>query len=459
MSLKKPLIKDLLGQNRFRFRILNEDFDASKLIGLPENELARMHPADLAEKFEQLQTSEQINLLKILPEHYAGLVLSRLQEENILPVTRRMEAEHLSRILSTMPADEAADILGEFQEDRVDRILAFLDEGLRNETIELLSHEKDSAGGGMGKELVDFYSDLSVSQALEILRSKFDVSDFLTYLYVTNENQELIGVVTLKRLILSAPDVILEEIMLKDVVRVYLEEDQEKIAFLATKYNLQAIPVVNRSEQLVGIVAPDDISEIIEDEHEEDIYRMAGLHEEGGMQQNPLRAALIRFPWLIATVGGGLIAAQIIEWNQRIDFLWLLAFSPLILGLAGNVAIQTSTVIIRNLSIHQFSSGPSPTGLFREVQIGGILAVLCGFTLAILITIMQGNGTKGITLGLSLTAVIILSNICSVLIPLGFNRFQIDPAIASGPLVTTFIDVCGLLVYFQCAYWLLKWLG
>ena len=238
MSLKKPLIKDLLGQNRFRFRILNEDFDASKLIGLPENELARMHPADLAEKFEQLQTSEQINLLKILPEHYAGLVLSRLQEENILPVTRRMEAEHLSRILSTMPADEAADILGEFQEDRVDRILAFLDEGLRNETIELLSHEKDSAGGVMGKELVDFYSDLSVSQALEILRSKFDVSDFLTYLYVTNENQELIGVVTLKRLILSAPDVILEEIMLKDVVRVYLEEDQEKIAFLATKYNL-----------------------------------------------------------------------------------------------------------------------------------------------------------------------------------------------------------------------------
>ena len=457
-NVEKPLIKDLLGHNRFRFRILEEAFEASRLIGIGELELAQLHPADLVEKFEQLDTSQQTQLLQSLPLTYAGLVLSRLSEENIIPITKTMKAEKLSKILSTMPADDAAYILGEFKEERVDRILSYLDEDHRNETVELLSHEKDTAGGIMGKELVDFYEDLTVAQALQILRNGFDVSDFLTYLYITDEQKKLIGVVTLKRLILSPPQATLGKIMLRDVISVNLEEDQEKVAFLATKYNLQAIPVINEDGLLVGIVAPDDITEIIVEEHEEDLYRMAGLEEEA-VNQTPLNAALLRYPWLTTTVAGGLISAQIIEWNQNLDFLWLLAFSPLILGLAGNVAIQSSTIIIRNLSLNQFVGGPSPSGSFREMKIGSLLAILCGITLCIIIAMLQGDINKGIVLGCSLMIVIVLATICSVLIPLTFNRLQIDPAIASGPFVTTFIDVCGLLVYFHAAYFMLKWLS
>ena len=375
-----------------------------------------------------------------------------LDEEVFLPATRAMGIEKLSQILGTMAADEAADVLGEFREERMDHVLGSMEEDLRNETIELLSHEKHSAGGVMGKELVDFYPEITVIEALDILRKKFDSSDFLNYVYITNANQELIGVVTLKHLILSSVDSTLGELMIKDVVRVQLDEDQEKVAHLASKYDLQAIPVVNEQNQLVGIVAPEEITEIIEDEHEEDILRMAGLHEDTSSQRDSLRAAMFRFPWLIATVFGGLVAAEIIEWNKDMSHIWLLSFSPLILGLAGNVGIQSSTIIIRTLSSYQYTRSFSVKDFLRETYTGVLLAIACGLTLSLLITVLQGTFYKGLVLGASLFSVIILSALCSI-----FNRLKIDPAVASGPLVTTLIDVCGLLLYFNCAYTMLQW--
>jgi magnesium transporter len=453
----KILVKDLLGQNQFRYRILGEDFEASQLPKLEESELSTLHPADLAENLEQLDINDRVKILKSLSDEHAGEVLARLDEEIFLPATRAMEVEKLSRILGTMPADEAADVLGEFREERMDTVLKSMEEELRNETIELLSHEKDSAGGVMGKELVDFYPEITALEALEKLRRNFDSSDFLSYLYITNLNQELIGVVTLKHLILSPVDMSLGELMIKDVVHVQLDEDQEKIAYLAKKYDLQAIPVVNSQRQLVGIVAPEEISEIIEDEHEEDILRMAGLHEETGAQRDSLRAAMYRFPWLLATVFGGLVAAEIIEWNKDASHIWLLSFSPLILGLAGNVGIQSSTIIIRTLSSYQYARSFSLSDFLRETYTGILLAVACGLTLTLLIAVLQGAIYKGMILGASLFSVIILSALCSIAIPLIFNRLKIDPAVASGPLVTTLIDVCGLLLYFYCAYSMLQW--
>ena len=184
---------------------------------------------------------------------------------------------------------------------------------------------------------------------------------------------------------------------------------------------------------------------------------MAGLHEDTSSQRDSLRAAMFRFPWLIATVFGGLVAAEIIEWNKDMSHIWLLSFSPLILGLAGNVGIQSSTIIIRTLSSYQYTRSFSVKDFLRETYTGVLLAIACGLTLSLLITVLQGTFYKGLVLGASLFSVIILSALCSIAIPLIFNRLKIDPAVASGPLVTTLIDVCGLLLYFNCAYTMLQW--
>ena len=454
--IRQPQVKDLIGKGRYRYRLNDDSVAGEELLKLSAEVLEGIHPADIAEGLEGLTNRHKANLISSLTSEHAAEVLSRMDEREQLKVASRLIQKGLTRILEAMPADEAADLLGQFDPSTIDEILVRMDEESRYETIELLAHGEDTAGGVMEKELVDFYEDTTVKEAMTMIRTRFESSDFLNYIYITNRKQELLGVMSLKELILAEGKYTLGELMHRELISVDINEDQEKVAYLATKYDLQAIPVVNQRHQLVGIVSPQDISDIIEDEHKEDIYRMAGVHEESGIHANPVRAAFLRFPWLIATVAGGLVAAKIIEHSKEPEHLWLLYFSPLILGLAGNVAIQTSTIIIRNLSVRQFAQPLSVRYLLKEANTGVVLAVLCGITLGAIVTVSQGNAHRGMTLGLSLFTVILLSITCSILIPMGFNRMNIDPAVASGPLVTTFIDVLGLLIYFQTAYLVLS---
>jgi magnesium transporter len=332
-----------------------------------------------------------------------------------------------------------------------------MEEEDRNETIEFLCYAEDSAGRAMAKELVDFYPETTVAQALDLLRRKFDREDFFSYLYITSHEQELLGIVSLKELILAPAHATMEELMQTSVVTVNLDDDQEKAAYLATRYDLSAIPVINEERHLMGIITGEDINEIIEEEYEEDLFKMAGLGEEQeSFSQNPLKAAIYRFPWLITTVCGGLLSAWIIEHLRSAEYIWLLSFSPLILGLAGNIGIQTSTIIIRELSQSQFSKHLSARYFFTEIFTGCCLALFCGLTVGVIVSALRGSVLQGITVGLSLFSVIILSTCTSVCTPLIFNKLKIDPAIASGPLVTTMIDVCGLFIYFHCSYALLS---
>ncbi|MCJ8346739.1 magnesium transporter [bacterium] len=456
---KKPQIKELITQRKILSRLDSETLSPELLLQLEPEALTLVHPADLAILIPKLSKDDQLKAFSRLREQRAIKTFVDMEEADQMFIATAFGTNYLIHLLELLPSDESADLLARFHPSKMDSILDLMDEDSRNETIELLCYPEDSAGGVMEKDLIDFLPHITVLQALEVLRSKFDQNDFFSYIYITNEEQILLGVVSLKELILSPTDVSLQDIMKTNVISVTIEDDQEKVAHLANKYSLFAIPVLNKKQQLVGIVTPDDIQEIIEEEHQEDLYRMAGLTEEGEQTVSPFKGAMYRFPWLLASVIGGLMAAQIIETQGQIEFLWLLSFSPLILGLAGNVAIQTSTIIIRNLSVHQFDEDISWTYYLKESVTGLILAMLCGITLSILVAIIRDNNVHGITLGISLFAVILISLLTSILIPLGFNKINVDPAIASGPFVTTFIDVCGLFVYFQTAYYLLNTLG
>ncbi|PCJ16655.1 MAG: magnesium transporter [Candidatus Cloacimonadota bacterium] len=456
---KKPQIKELITQRKILSRLDSESLNPEHLLKLSPDSLKSVHPADLAILIPKLSKDEQLKAFSRLREKRAIKTFVEMEESDQMFIATAFGTDYLIHLLELLPSDETADLLARFHPSKMDSILEMMDEDSRNETIELLCYKEDSAGGVMEKDLVDFFPHITVLKALELLRAQFEPSDFISYIYITNKEQKLLGVLSLKELILSSTESTLQEIMKTNIISVSIEDDQEKVAHLASKYSLFAIPVLNKKQQLVGIVTPADIQEIIQEEHQEDLYKMAGLTEDSDQSISPLKGAIYRFPWLLATVIGGLIAAEIIETQGQIEFMWLLSFSPLILGLAGNIAIQTSTIIIRNLSIHQFDDEISWKYYIKEAFTGLILALLCGLTLSLLISFIRGNSVHGITLGISLFAVILISLATSILIPLGFNKLKIDPAIASGPFVTTFIDVCGLFIYFQCAYYLLNTLS
>lgn len=456
---KKVQIKELITPRKPITKLNSITLVPEQLLKLSPESLALVHPADLAILIPKLSKDNQLKAFSRLREERAIKTFIQLEESDQMFIATAFGTKYLVHLLELLPSDETADLLSRFSPERMDSILELMDEESRNQTIELLCYPEDSAGGVMEKDLVEFLPHITVQQALQVIRSEFEPSDFISYIYITDSEQKLLGALSLKELILASPEQVLKDIMKTNVISVSIDDDQEKVAHLARKYSLFAIPVLNNQQELVGIVTSADIQEIIAEEHQEDLYRMAGLIEENEQNISPFKGALLRFPWLLASVVGGLLAAQIIETQSQPQYLWLLAFSPLILGLAGNVAIQTSTIIIRNLSVHQFDDEISWIYYFKEAFTGVVLALLCGITLSILVSVMKGSTTHGITLGVSLISVILVSLLTSILIPIGFNKLQVDPAIASGPFVTTFIDVCGLFIYFQCAYFLLNMLG
>jgi len=453
-------IKELIEKRRIRYQRVGDEIESEDLLRFSPARLASMHPSDLAELIEGLPHNKQVEVFAKLDDFHAAQVLTNIEDEQQLVIARAFGLKHLTHILENMPSDRTADLLNKFSQEKIDELLNLMEEDDRTEAIELLAYADDSAGGVMVKELVDFYPDTTVSEAIHMLRTKFEPHDFINYLYITNNHKKLLGVVSLKELILASETLTLKELMTEDVITVSIEEDQEKIAWLATKYNIQAIPVVDRIHRLVGLVTPQDIAEIIQEEHDEDLYRMAGLHEEiESSGTNALQSAAYRFPWLFLTMGAGILASGIISDNTLADHVWLLSFSTLICGLAGNIAVQTSTVIIRQLSQNQYSKSFPIKHFFKEISTGLILALLCSITIGFIVALKDGVNLHGLIVGCSVFSVVILAVCLSVIIPNIFHRLDVDPAVASGPLVTTLTDLLGLTIYFQCAYWLLRHLN
>jgi magnesium transporter len=459
-NAKKQPIKKLLKNRSIKYRPSFEEISLQKLQQMSNEELSQMHPADICEIISDVELTLQIQVLKRLSHEQAAEVLCELPEEQQILLSRTMGLEPLKQLLEAMPSDEAADLMALFSPEKVDQLLAVMKEENRNETIEFLCYAEDSAGRAMAKELVDFFPETTAAEAMEMLNKKFERQDFFSYLYITGHDHVLCGVISLRELILASPESRMQDLMQTAVVSVDVEEDQEKAAYLATKYDLAAIPVVDKDKTLVGIITREDIREIIEEEHEEDLYRMAGLNEaHESLPVNPLQAAFYRLPFLTLTAFGGLAASMVIDKYVREEFVWLMAFSPLILGLAGNIGIQISTTIVRELSLRQFSQEPLPLRYFiRQFTTGVCLSLLCGILLGTIISIIKGAAVYGIIVGCSMFAVIILSSIASTLTPVLFQRLKIDPAIASGPLVTTMTDACGMLIYFNVSYLLLRFL-
>lgn len=411
------------------------------------------HPADLAEAISDLEREERISFFSIISPKKAALVLPKMGPVLRKELLEKIEETFLSSILKEMSSHDVIDILEELPENWVQQLLDLMKREKAESIAKLLGYKENTAGRIMTLDFFSLPSKMSVAEAIEELR-KTDVHH-ISYIYIVDDSY-LIGVLSLRALVVAAPNIKLYTIANKDIVRVTVDVDQEEVANLVRKYNLRAIPVVLRTNKLVGIVTIDNILDIVTEEASEDIYYMAGvrgINEDGLLHRSIPNAVYLRLPILIVCLIGGTVAAGIIGvFEDTLAALVILAaFIPVIMDMGGNVGTQSSTIVTRGLATGSVDIKVVWSLLWRELRIGVLIGAISGFAVGIIAQIWKGIPDLGIVVGISMIVTITVAAVAGAFFPIFFERIGVDPAIASGPVITSVKDITGLLIYFTTA--------
>jgi len=421
--------------------------------------LSKYRAEDVAVSLVHLTASERLEVFMLCPDdEYRISILSELDEDIAAGMVRELDIKRAAELFQSMNPDDTADILGELPEDHRDEILKLIKNGYGGDLEDLLQYDESTAGGIMNPQAFSLHRDTTVEEAISALQNAERV-EMAFYIYVVTDEERLIGVVSLRQLVTSQPKTTLGEIMTPDVVSVRPEEDQEDVARLASRFGFLAIPVVGDSGELLGIVTIDDVIDVLREEATEDILKMAGAGHALMESHSVFTAIKVRLPWLAATaVGGAMAAAIMVQFEAALSKIVALAFFvPVVLGMGGNVGTQSATIVIRGMATGRISPSQFWRVVGREVLVGGLLGVVYGITLGLFGLVrfyntgFQNAALLGSVVGLATMTTMTLGALVASTFPLAFERFNIDPAAASGPIVTTSLDVLGVLSYFLLA--------
>jgi len=423
----------------------------------------KTHAADLAVVFRFLTLREQETLFDLMDnvEHEA-MLFSELEEEILLKLIEDMPAEKIAEILEQMPNDDVADLLGKLSDERAKALLDLMTKEESEEVEGLLRYDEQTAGGIMLPDFIALKEETTAREAIEALQKEYVDVEMPFYLYVVDDHGNLVGVISLRQLVVVPPETRLKSIMATDVVSVQTNTDQEEVARIVARYNVLAVPVVNENNKLVGIVTVDDVIDIIREEATEDILKMAGAGEGLVESQSILKSSRIRLPWLLASWIGGVIAFFIIgHFESSLNKLvYLAAFIPIIMGMGGNIGTQSSTIVVRGLATGRLNLKQIWEVVLKELSIGFLLGffygILLGFVAHAAVPTQQSALLLGVTVGLAVMSSMTIAAMVGSLVPMVFARINIDPAVATGPFVTTSIDILSVFFYFQIATVLLR---
>lgn len=420
-----------------------EDLDTLRLI------LNDHHPADLADLFRHLDDEEQPVALQTLAEPLAAAVLAEMDADVLREVAEDLPADDLSGFVDEMAPDDAADVLGDLSEEQSAEVLDLLEGEEAGQVRDLLAHPEDTAGGLMTSRFIAVTEDMSAAQAIEEVRAWAEDEDEVFYLYLTDQEGSLSGLVPLKRLLLAAADAPVGTLANRSPIAVRSDMDQEEIAYIFAEYDLLVLPVVDDAGRLVGVVTVDDIFDVIEEETTEDMYEMAAISSEERTDRPAAGVVRLRLPWLLVCLGGTLLAGAVIEGfdDTLSKVLALSFFVPAVMAMGGNTGIQTATVTVRSLAVGQGQWGLVGRELRVALGLGGILGVLAWGVASW----WTGDALLGGCVGAAMGAAVVLAAVMGAVVPLVFRRLGIDPAVASGPLITTLNDGLSLLLYFGTA--------
>ena len=407
--------------------------------------LRAMHPADQADLYDRLDDSERETMLALLSTEERAELLEHLDEETLEEIAQRLPRVELARVLDLTKNDIAADALRLLPPAEAARTLAQMTTAA--DVTPLMIHPDESAGGLMTRGFVALHQDMTAGEAMTLLRARKPLAEEAYYLYVLDAGNRLQGVVNLRQLIVAEPDTKIEDVMTRDVVSVRPDADQEEVANLLQHYRLRALPVVDESGVLSGIITSDDIIDVIAEEATEDMYRMAGVPGDESIFAPVGVSARRRIPWLLANLvtafmAGGMVAI----FEGTIDRAATLAvFMPIIAGQGGNAGIQTITIVVRSLALDEIEPSDANRILRKEIALGVIRGVLFGLIVGVAAFVWKGEWVWGLVVGMAMLLNMLVAGLLGTLIPLGMKTFRLDPAIASGVFLTTFTDILGFL--------------
>ncbi len=416
------------------------------------------HPADVAAALRHLPLADQVTLFRRLSQDRAGDVLSELDDAALLDLVKALDEVEVSRILDEMPAEQAADVVEELPDDHAEKILDLMQDEKSEEVQELLEYPEHSAGRLMSRDFVAVNERSTVEQAIEHVRKS--VSEGRAFeLFVVDDHRHLVGVVPLRRLLTAHPSSPVFAVRDESVVSVTPEVDQEEVARLVAKYDLVVVPVVDRHQHLVGTIAVDDVLDIVSEEASEDIFRLAGSDAAELERRSPQQIALMRLPWVLATLVIELGAGVVIHYfDHTLSRVILLAsFMPVIQAISGNTGLQSVTMVVRGLATGQVQLSRWWEPLRRQMQTSSILGGVCGVVVGTIGTIWH-SVPFGLIVAVSMFVSVNISGVAGTLFPMLSKRLGFDPALTAGPFETAFQDVLGVTIFLSLATLLLHWL-
>jgi magnesium transporter len=420
--------------------------------------ISRIHPADMAAILDDLPPAHIVDVFYAIADSaMAADVFNQLSPGLRTQVMTESPIGKLAGVLEHLPPDDLADLIGDLPEDQRAELMALLGRESKDEVESLLQYDPNSAGGIMTTDFFSLSHTLTIEEAIENIRNREDV-EMVFYLYLTDEAGRLVGVVSLRQLLLTRSGTPLHKVMNRRVMKVTTDADQTTVAMLVDKYRLLAIPVVDEDNVLVGMVTVDDVIDVIEEETTRDMLKMAGTSESETLTHSAFKIAGIRLPWLLAAFVGGLAATAVIGQYEAIlgEVLVLSAFLPVVMGMAGNVGVQSATVAVRGLATGAIDVRDTVPLVLKELRVGLVLGSFYGVILAIYGYLVHHSLQLGQVVGLTILGNMTGAALLAVLLPMIFQRLKVDPAVATGPFVTTAIDILGVLNYFVIASWIYK---
>lgn len=419
-----------------------------------------LHPSDQLDIFVTLDNESRNRVYAYLsPDEFAE-IFGGLNIVNQKLYFLELNEMYAYQMLNNMFTDDVVDFLTEINEVRAEDILQNMDEIKAEKVRALMSYAPETAGAIMTKELISISTTDIAENVLKRLRKDAPDAEIIYYLYVIDQDEKLVGVVSLRDLIIASPDDTVEQIMSTRAVSVPEDMDQEEVGHLIKKYDFLAVPVVSKQNRLLGIVTVDDVMDILEEEATEDFGEISATKGATDLNLSGFVTALKRSPWILALMFFGLITASVIgRFEETLESIVLLAvFMPLIMDSAGNVGTQSLAVAVRGLALGNVQKGGFWRMIRRELSAGIILGLISMVLITILVAVLYGDWMLALIVGVSILCTLSVSTVIGATVPLAINKLKLDPAIASGPFITTVNDILGLLIYFSIATSLMEYL-
>ncbi|KRK79316.1 magnesium transporter [Companilactobacillus nodensis] len=414
-----------------------------------------MHFYDQSTFYLTLDKPERLSLYSLLEPDEMGDMFDTIEDDlpEIPEFLKEMDLDFAAEMLNDMYDDNAADVLEHLDKADVDRFLGQMPRADANNLRGLLHYDTETAGGIMTTDYVRFHEEETAGNAINDLRSFAETAETIYYLYVLDNHDDLVGVMSLRDLIMLNPEDTLGEKMNSDVITVNVDADQEEVAKVFRDYEFLAVPVVDHANQMVGIVTVDDVIEVIDDESLQDYSGLAGVSVDETDQDNPLKAASKRLPWLITLLLLSMITATLINHYEGLlaEASILAVFISTITGTAGNAGTQSLAVAVRRLAVEEIDRHEFFKLIGKELLTGFITGVVTGISVTLLVGLWKHNFILGMVIGLAMCAAITVANLAGSLIPMLMSSFGFDPAVASGPFISTLSDLTSVLIYFSIA--------